>query len=87
MRWAIVDKLKNPAKGFESLIKQHFMLKQNEILETTQKWIDESKKFKSEMTECRNEFIKLLSNKESSDEYCDKMEEKNNKINEKNKQL
>lgn len=94
MRWAIVDKLKNPAKGFESLIKQHFMLKQNEILETTQKWIDESKKYKTEMTDCRNEFIKLLSNKESFDEYCDKMEkvidiieEKNNEKNEKNKQL
>jgi len=60
LKWAIVDKLKNPAYGFESLIKEHFKLKKAEINETVTKWIDESYKFKQEMTKYLAEFNELV---------------------------
>jgi len=66
MRWAIVDKMKNPPNGFEELTKRHFELKKNEILEITKQWVDESKKCKKNMEICRNELLKLYEVSDSS---------------------
>jgi ubiquitin-protein ligase len=59
MRWAIVDKMKNPPSGFEELTKRHFELKKDEILKVTKQWVEESKRHKSSMEICRNELLKL----------------------------
>jgi len=36
--------MKNPPKGFESIIKRHFYLKKEEILEETKKWLKYAEK-------------------------------------------
>uniref|UniRef100_A0A7S4P9W7 UBC core domain-containing protein n=1 Tax=Paramoeba aestuarina TaxID=180227 RepID=A0A7S4P9W7_9EUKA len=40
-KWAIVDQLNNPPKGFEEVIKLHFQLQKDSILEQTKKWMEE----------------------------------------------
>jgi hypothetical protein len=35
----MIDNIKNPPKGFETIIKRHFYLKKEEILEECKKWI------------------------------------------------
>uniref|UniRef100_A0AC35UCQ1 UBIQUITIN_CONJUGAT_2 domain-containing protein n=1 Tax=Rhabditophanes sp. KR3021 TaxID=114890 RepID=A0AC35UCQ1_9BILA len=42
VRWAILEQIKNPAKGFVDVIQNHFYLKQNEILEQIKKSIAEA---------------------------------------------
>ena len=38
IRWAMVDMLKNPPKGFEEVIKTHFSLRKDAILANIEKW-------------------------------------------------
>jgi ubiquitin-protein ligase len=40
-KWAILDQLQNPPKGFEEVIKNHFILKKAEVLEQTKEWMKE----------------------------------------------
>lgn len=41
--YAMIDNIKNPPEGFESVIKRHFYLKKAEILEEVNKWLAEAK--------------------------------------------
>jgi len=43
IQWAMVDQLRNPSKGFEEAIREHFRLKRAHILRTTAKWLEEAK--------------------------------------------
>ena len=58
LRWAIVDKFENPPKGFEELTINHFLMKKEEIISVVNTWVDESKKYKSQMSEQRDRLIK-----------------------------
>ena len=40
-KFAILEQLRNPAKGFEDAIKASFFLKKDKILADIQQWIDE----------------------------------------------
>ena len=42
VQWAIVDMLRNPPKGFEEVVKQHFLMKRPHILETCEQWLKEA---------------------------------------------
>lgn len=59
LRWAIVDKFKNPPEGFENLAINHFKMKKEEILKVVDTWISETKKYKSKMEELRDELVQL----------------------------
>lgn len=39
IKFAMLEQLKNPPKGFETVIRRHFYLKKDEILEECKKWI------------------------------------------------
>ena len=39
VKFAMVEQLKNPPKGFETVIRRHFYLKKDEILEEVRKWL------------------------------------------------
>jgi baculoviral IAP repeat-containing protein 6 len=39
IRWGIVDMIKNPPETMEEVIKTHFKMKKDEIIETTGKWL------------------------------------------------
>ena len=39
VKFAMVDQLKNPSKGFENAIRRHFYLKKDEILKECYKWL------------------------------------------------
>jgi baculoviral IAP repeat-containing protein 6 len=40
LQFAINNMIKNPPKGMEEVIKKHFSMKKEEILNTSQKWLD-----------------------------------------------
>jgi len=40
VKFAMLGQLKNPSKGFESVIKRHFYLKKAEVLKTCRRWIE-----------------------------------------------
>ena len=74
LKWGIIDKIKNPPKGFEDFTKEHFRLKKKEILNVVKTWLEESK-YTEEMTKLRRELIELLrecdDNIQSSSEKSD----------------
>ena len=39
IKYAMIDAIKNPTKGFETIIRRHFYLKKDEILEECNKWL------------------------------------------------
>ncbi|WP_210131859.1 hypothetical protein [Staphylococcus sp. GDK8D30P] len=43
VKFAIIDAIKNPPKGFEKVIKRNFYLKKKVILEEVKEWVDRSK--------------------------------------------
>lgn len=42
VRWAMIDIIKNPPKGFEEVIKMHFLLRKNAILFQAQEWMNQA---------------------------------------------
>lgn len=40
IRYAMIDQIRDPPKGFESIVRRHFYLKKDEILEECRKWIE-----------------------------------------------
>lgn len=36
----MIENIKNPPVGFETIIRRHFYLKKNEIMEEVKKWIE-----------------------------------------------
>ena len=64
MKWAILDQLKNPSKGFETVIKTHFSLKKDKILEECNKWLiecsdDNKEDYELTLNSIKEEFEKL----------------------------
>jgi len=43
IRWAMIDMLENPPKGFEDVIKVHFTLRRDYIVKTLYKWLEDDK--------------------------------------------
>ena len=39
VKFAMIDAIKNPTPGFETIIRRHFFLKKDEILEEMRKWL------------------------------------------------
>lgn len=60
MKWAILNQIKNPTPGFENAIKNHFKMKKNEIVQIADIWINETKKYKINMTKIKNEIIEAI---------------------------
>ena len=50
IKFAMIENLKNPPKGFETVIKRHFYLKKEEILEECNQWVECSKTRDAEYT-------------------------------------
>ena len=42
IKYAMLEQIRRPCKGFETVIKRHFYLKRDEIMKTCNKWIEES---------------------------------------------
>jgi baculoviral IAP repeat-containing protein 6 len=40
--WAMVDMIKNPPKGFEDIIRNHFRMKKSHIMNTVHEWLKNS---------------------------------------------
>ena len=61
IKWGINDMINNPPNGMEEVIKNHFKFKKDEILTTTQKWLNEmSSENSKELEKNRNEMILLF---------------------------
>jgi len=43
VKYAMIEQLKKPSKGFEEVIQRHFYLKKNQIIEEVQQWIQKSR--------------------------------------------
>lgn len=43
IKFAMVEQLRKPPKGFETIIRRHFYLKKDEILEECEKWLKYTK--------------------------------------------
>lgn len=52
MKWAMIDMIKNPVKGFENAIRTHFKLKTDHIKQVCNQWVSEAPaKLKSDYNE------------------------------------
>lgn len=60
LRVCIVNQIKNPPTSFEEFTINHFKLKKDEINNIVNKWINESKSYKNQMTDLLNEFNNLV---------------------------
>jgi len=68
MRWAMLESLKSPPTGFETVIKLHFKLKSNEIVKQLESWLKDAassktsgylSKFRKVFNEFKEELQKL----------------------------
>ena len=50
VKYAMLGQIKNPSKGFESVIKRHFYIKKAEILEDVYKWVERADKVEALFT-------------------------------------
>lgn len=57
---AMIDMIKNPPNGFEDIVKNHFKMKKDEIINRTLIWEQTASKHKTLIQSNRNELIKLL---------------------------
>lgn len=66
IKWAIIDKIKNPPQGFEEFTKNHFNLKKLEILDVIKDWMNdtEDKKVLDIYKSYQRELISLFENKD-----------------------
>ena len=44
IKYAMIEQIRKPSKGFEEVIKRHFYLKKDQILKEVKGWIERSKK-------------------------------------------
>jgi len=42
VRWAMIDQLRNPSSGFEDIIRTHFKLKRQLVLDEVNEWVKDS---------------------------------------------
>jgi len=40
IKFAMIDQIRDPPKGFESIVRRHFYLKKAEIMEEVNKWVE-----------------------------------------------
>ena len=59
IKYTMIEQIKNPPIGYEEVVKLHFKMKKEEIMITTQKWID-SVKNKEELIKLRTELLDLI---------------------------
>ena len=59
IKYTMIGQIKNPPIGYEEVVKLHFKMKKEEIMTTTQKWID-SVKNKEELIKLRTELLNLI---------------------------
>lgn len=63
IKWAMIDQIKNPPKGYEEVVKNHFKFKKNNITNIINKWIFESSnKYKSNIENESAKLFELLNN-------------------------
>ena len=63
IRWAMIDQLNNPPPGYEDVVKNHFKIKKNDIINVVDKWnLESNEKYKSKMTEEITKLKNLLNN-------------------------
>ena len=54
IKYAMIEQMRNPPRGFETAIKRHFYLKKKEILDEVHQWIELSKTKDASYTGCQN---------------------------------
>jgi hypothetical protein len=47
VKWAMLGQIKNPSKGFETVILRHFYIKKEEILKDVNRWHERADKFEA----------------------------------------
>jgi ubiquitin-protein ligase len=62
IRWAINDKLKNPPETIKDFVVEHFKMKKEELINVTNKWLEEAVLNKEKLSQVRNEMLVLLEN-------------------------
>jgi ubiquitin-protein ligase len=67
IKWAINNQIKNSPESYEDFVRNHFILKKNELIKVTNDWVNESKKSKNEMIKERLIMINLLEKLEYKD--------------------
>jgi ubiquitin-protein ligase len=60
IKLAMIDMIKNPPNGFEDVIKNHFRMKKDEIINSTLIWEQNSSKHKNLIQSNRTELMKIL---------------------------
>jgi len=78
LKYAIIEQLKNPARGFEEVIRRNFFMKKDSILAEVDGWIERAKtddaSYSDGLTTSHNPAIAAMLG-ESNDAYRLKMEE------------
>jgi ubiquitin-protein ligase len=59
LRWAVLDQLQNPPKGFEDVVKSHFRLKKERILKQAEEWAKKNPSVTALIPQLKAEFAKL----------------------------
>lgn len=63
IRWAMIDQINNPPLGYKEVVKNHFKLKKNNIIDIVDKWVLESnEKNKSKMESEVTKLKEILNN-------------------------
>lgn len=60
IKLAMTDMIRNPPNGFEDVVKNHFRMKKDEIINSTLIWEQKSSKHKNLIQSNRSELIKIL---------------------------
>jgi ubiquitin-protein ligase len=60
LRVAIVNQIKNSPEPYKDFIKKHFEMKKDEINKVVNQWINETNKYKIQMTQLLEEFNELI---------------------------
>lgn len=59
LKWAVLDQLQHPPKGFEAVVERHFALKKERILLQAQQWAKENPAVTPLIPQLKAEFDKL----------------------------
>lgn len=60
IEWSIINQIKNPPLGFETIVIEHFKRKKTSIIETCKKWVNNTKSYKKELTNMYNNLVVTL---------------------------
>jgi hypothetical protein len=59
LKWAVLDQLQHPPKGFEAVVERHFALKQERILRQAEQWAEKNPAVTALIPQLKAEFDKL----------------------------